>query len=380
MTVPRADGSRTLLGRQEVQGALLVGGIAFLLSLARTLHEPGWPTDFDQWYHAARAMLHGGNPYEAVGPARPFKWDWPLNYPVPTVLLVMPLTLLPMAAARVCFSAAAGGVLGYALGKDRFRRVGLLLSAAFVIAISRNQWSPFITASFFVPLAAIFLAAKPNMALAFVAGAPSWRQLRWIIGVGLVVGLVSVVARPSWPVEWFDTLSRMQYVVAPIMRPGGILYLLALLRWRRPEARVFLALVCVPQTPSLYDLLPLYVVTRSHRQVALLSLLTNVVFLTIVALGPFPSFDQYAYRLGYISTFLVYLPVLAMLLWRPNVFHDTPEHDAPDRLTPGHDSISEPAGFRASIQAMPRLDAILLLVNITATVLLVGLALTTRRM
>ena len=337
--------------RPELVGALLVGSIALLLSLARTVHEPGWPTDFDQWYHAAQAMWQGGNPYDAVGPDRPFRWDWSLNYPLPAVLLTMPLTLVPVAAARVLFATLGGAILGAALGRDRFRRLALIPSAAFLIAVSRNQWSPFITASFFLPLAAVFLGAKPNMAVPFVAGAASWRQLRWIVGAGLVVGLASLAARPSWPLEWLATLRRIEYVVAPVMRPGGWLFALALLKWRRADARVFLALVCVPQTPSLYDLLPLFVVTRTTREVSLLSLLTHLLFFTIVVLGPFDAFDHYAYRLGNLSIFLVYLPVLAMLLRRPNVFADPPRPKprTPQPCRVGH----SPRRSRPSPASMP---------------------------
>ena len=70
---------KTLRQRPEFVGALAVGLLALLLSLARTLVEPAWPTDFDQWYHAARAMWQGLNPYDAVGPTRAFRWNWPLN-------------------------------------------------------------------------------------------------------------------------------------------------------------------------------------------------------------------------------------------------------------------------------------------------------------
>ena len=369
MSVPVTTPPRPFLRRQEVVGALLVGAIALGLSLARTLHEPAWPTDLDQWYYAARAMLQGRNPYDAVGPASEFRWDWPLNYPLPTVLFTMPLTLLSVPAARICFSAIGGAVLGYALGRDHFRRLGLVLSAAFLIAVSRNQWSLFITAAYFVPLAAVFLAAKPNMAAAFVAGTQTWRQFRWIVTIGVAVGIVSLIARPSWPLEWLAALRRMEYVVAPIMRPGGFLYALALLKWRRADARVFLALVCVPQTPSLYDLLPLFVVTRSLRQVSILSLLTHALFLAIVVLGPFATFEFYAYRLGYLSTFMIYLPVMIMLLRRPNVFHDAPL----TQVAPA------PTSLKAQLEVLPRVDAVLLLANVAAAALLVWVTMTTRR-
>lgn len=39
------------------------------------------PSDFAQLWAAARGFLQGVNPYEVVGPGRPFEWDFPLLYP-----------------------------------------------------------------------------------------------------------------------------------------------------------------------------------------------------------------------------------------------------------------------------------------------------------
>jgi hypothetical protein len=52
--------------------------------------------------------------------------------------------------------------------------------------------------------------------------------------------------------------------------------LIALLRWRRPEARVLAALACVPQTMRFIDQLPLLAVAQSFRQSLLVSLLSYV--------------------------------------------------------------------------------------------------------
>jgi hypothetical protein len=55
--------------------------------------------------------------------------------------------------------------------------------------------------------------------------------------------------------------------MAPILlRPGGVLLLLALIRWRLPEARLLAALACVPQTVGLYETLPLFLIPRTRWQ------------------------------------------------------------------------------------------------------------------
>lgn len=352
-------------------GAALVGTLAAVIALARALHEPTFTTDFDQFHFAARALWRGENPYAAIGPGREFEWGWQLNYPLPSVLFVMPLAWLPVVAGRVTFAAAGGALLGYAIGRDGFRRLPLVFSAAFMIAVTRTQWSPFITAAFFLPWAGVFLAAKPNFALPVLAGARAWRQFATLFAAAAVVALASLVWDPTWPLDWLRVIQSMEYLSAPVVNPGGFLLLLALVRWRRPEARIFAALVCMPQTPSLYDLLPLFVIARTLREVTVLSLCTSLLFLVIVILGPYATFNDYVHMLERWAVFIVYLPALVMILRRPNV--------ADDPVTTAQPHPVATTGLRASIEAIPRLDAILLLVAAATATLLFWVTLVTNR-
>lgn len=352
-------------------GAVVAGALATLLTLVRALHEPAVTTDFDQFHFAARALLRGDNPYAVVGRGREFEWGWPLNYPLPAVILVLPLAWLPVEAGRVAFAAAAGGILGYALcRRGDFWRLGIVFSAAFIIAVRRSQWSPFLTAAFALPWAAVFLAAKPNFALPIVAGAASWRHFLTLGAIAAAAGLASLLWNPAWPAQWIGALMEMQFVSAPVVNPGGFLLLVALLRWRRPEARVLAAIVCMPQTPSLYDLLPLFVVPRSRREVLVLSLCTTLLFFTIVVLGPFATFNEYVHMLERWAVFVVYLPAVAMVLRRPNVAEDLFAAPA-----------VPPAGtVRAWVESLPRLDAGLLLAAAASAVMLFWVTLATTRL
>lgn len=352
--------------RPPAVGATIVGTLALLLALGRALREPGWATDFDQFHFAARALLRGGNPYTQIGPEGAFRWDWPLYYPLPTVLLVVPFAWLPVAAGRVAFAAVSGGVLGAAACRNGYWRLPLCLSASFLIAIFRSQWSPLVTSAFFLPWAALFLAAKPNVALAVVAGARSRRHLAWMLGLGAVLGAVSVVVRPGWIIDWVSVQFTREFISAPVVNPGGFLLLAALFRWRRPEARILAVLACVPQTPSLYDLLPLFVIPRTLRETTVLSLLTTALFLVVVVSGPFEAFNTYVHVLERWAIFVVYLPALWMVLRRPNVPTDPPRPPATDG----------PAGWLASL---PRLDALLLALATVSAVLLAWLAMVTYR-
>jgi hypothetical protein len=335
--------------RTALHGALVAGSLALVLSLARLVFEPALAPDFDQWHFAARAMLHGENPYRVIGPGGEFEWAWPLFYPLPTVVFTMPFAWLPVDAARVAFCTVSGAVFGYAICRDGYWRLPALLSAAFLIAVWRVQWSLLITAVYFVPAAALVLLAKPNIGAAMVAGVRSRRQLLWLVASGAVLLGVSLVLSPRWPLDWLAALRTKPFVSAPVMNPGGFLLPLALVRWRRPEARLFAALACVPQTPALYELVPLFVVPLSLRGTTALALLTSVLHFTITASGPFPSFYQYSHRLEQLAIFIVWLPMLVVILRRPNVWTDPP---AP-QVAPGT--------WRERVAALPRLDAWLLL-------------------
>jgi hypothetical protein len=91
------------------------------------------------------------------------------------------------------------------------------------------------------------------------------------------------------------------------------LLLLALVRWRRPEARLLAALACVPQTSALNETLPLYLVARNRAQVAVLALLSYVP--EIFDTDRVPTLAD---RLTVLWPWLLlccYLPALALVLW-----------------------------------------------------------------
>lgn len=348
--------------RPGLVGALAVGGFATVLVVLQQLHEPGVASDLDQIVIAARALLAGKNPYEAVGPGKEFEWNWPLYYPLPTVLLTIPFAFFSLPMARVLFSGLGATLFGYALTrKGEYWRLPFCLGAAFLMCLWRTQWSLYLTAAFFVPAAALFLVAKPNIALAFVAGSRTRRQLVIYLGAGAVLTTVALLARPDWFTNWVTALRSKEFVSAPLTNPGGFLLLLALLRWRRPEARVFTALVIMPQTPSFYDLVPLIVVPRSLREVSVLTLLTSLLFCVMLGLGRAPTYYEFTHRLEQLAVWIVYLPALVMLLRRPNIFDTTTVEQRPKR------------SFRDWAESLPRLDAWLLILNVVfATVFVWG--------
>jgi hypothetical protein len=99
---------------------------------------------------------------------------------------------------------------------------------------------------------------------------------------------------------------------------GGVWTLLLLFRWRRPEARLVLALACVPQTPLLYGTVPLFVAPNTIVEGGILWLGSWLAAAWLSLAGPYASrfarFSASATAIGW----LMYLPCVAMLLRRPN--------------------------------------------------------------
>jgi hypothetical protein len=300
----------------------------------RVLLNPGWPTDFDQLWHGARALLGGEDPYTIVGPGRPFQWDWPLYYPLPAVLFATPFAVLPIAVARIAFSAIAAGILGWALGPRIRTHWPIVLSASFIISASRTQWAPLLLAAAWMPAIGFVIAAKPTVGVAALAALDSRRLLVAVAGIAASITLCFVI-EPRWVSSWLEAVRVAPHIRAAVFtEPAGAVLALAALRWRRPDARLFLALVLVPHTPSLYDLLVLFFVCRTLRETLVLAVLTQALFWGVVLSAPFSGFDSYAEALGRIAVFVVYLPVLIAILIRPNRDEDALHKDV-GRTQPG---------------------------------------------
>jgi hypothetical protein len=104
---------------------------------------------------------------------------------------------------------------------------------------------------------------------------------------------------------------------APITRVPGFLIVLALLRWRQPEARLLLALACVPQTSSWYETLMPMLVARSKREMQWLVGASGAGYLMQIVMLDYK--DEIATTdVGILMVVFVYLPALVIVLRRPN--------------------------------------------------------------
>jgi hypothetical protein len=245
---------------RRTRGLILVAGLVsgFICWLAYRLPPPS-TSDFEQIWFGARALMSGADPYTVV-PTTGTRF--PLFYPLTAVLVGVPFAALPFAAARVLWAAASGAVFAWAALRYGRGLPVALLSASFLNAIVQGQWSPLLTAAVVVPSLSWALGVKPSIGAALFAAFPSRRA---VIGGLALLGLTLIVS-PAWPSRWLEALPASTHMVPLLVRPGGFLLLLALIRWRQPEARLLAVLACVPQTIGLYETLPLFLIPRTRWQ------------------------------------------------------------------------------------------------------------------
>jgi hypothetical protein len=303
--------------RLRVGLALLVGiGIAAAYSLQSTGIKQA--ADLTPLLRGTRMILEGQSPYvrevaaDGSGPR--------MLYPMPTYVVLSPLAWLPDHLVRAIWSGFAAGMLTFlAVGRWGIHGMAMVFARGSALAISIAQFSPYYFAGALVPGWQVLAAAKPTLGLIVWCYRPTW----WAFIGAAILGTISFLILPTWVQEWQSQLTGVGWYLpaAAIWRGGGPLLLLAALRWRRPEARLLLALAFVPHNFAWYDQLLVFLVAERPKDLWSLFALSWV-----AAFG-----SAYAlFDLGYINrpdpfsifriptVLLLYLPALWMVLRRPN--------------------------------------------------------------
>ena len=131
---------------------------------------------------------------------------------------------------------------------------------------------------------------------------------------------MTVAIWPCWPREYLSELAlreKANYTTPLLLFPGPVL-LAALLRWRRPEARLLFVMACAPQNLGWYDQVPLPVIPGTFRQVLIFSLLSYVP-LFLVPFVRDPASTTHSYEI--LSRMVIcacYIPCLIVVLRRTN--------------------------------------------------------------
>jgi len=244
---------------------LLVAGWAVLTIWRAQLI--GWTTDWHVFWTAGHAVVTGNDPYAAVLSLH----SYPLFYPGPALLLLAPFGLLSSKAGWLAWGAVTGGLFGLAARRHGRGLWIAALSACFAEAVTFGQWVPLLIAAAILPWLGGALFAKPSIGAALWI----WRPTRAAVLSGVALLLLSLVVVPGWPGEWLAAVQRTNHI-PPVLKPWGWLLLLAAIRWRSPEGRLLLALACLPQTTSLYESLPLFLVCRRRWDAYALAVLSQV--------------------------------------------------------------------------------------------------------
>jgi hypothetical protein len=309
------DKSRRRAQRLAVAVAIGIGAAAVHFAKIRAV--PDHPGDFGLAWFGARALLNGGNPYELIGPGLVYDWPWRLIYPLTAMAAAAPFAFLSQTPAALLFVFLSSALLAYSVTRSAWYPLLMCVSAAFLIAVGAAQWSPLFTAAIGLPPLAFFFAAKPTVGLALVVAANERGRLYALAGAIVLLG-VSLALFPRWPVVWVQSLGTASQVAPPLFRFGGVAILVALLRWRRADARMIIALACVPQTGSWYEILPLFLIPASANEMMILCSVSSVGYILQDSVMSAANETEFNAQVGALMVALAYLPAVMMILRRPN--------------------------------------------------------------
>ena len=300
-----------------------------------------WPdftraSDLLQVRMGAGAWIHGLDPYRTVRDSG--AWPYPLLYPFPALIVSSPLAFVPAWLAEAMFVFLSTALLAWGVTRDRVVQPALVVfaSAPFLYAVALSQWSPLLTGAAFVPWAGFLLVCKPTIGFALFAAFP---RLSTAIGSAVLLA-ISFFLWPGWVHEWRVALANAPNAIAPVTLWGGPLVLLALLKWKRPEARLLVALACVPHTTLAYEAVPLFLVPRTWNEAWVLWAGTFAAFIGHGLTGPYASQLSWVRAGGLWLLGGAYLPCLLMVLRRPNAWpasdvtpqaHNRGTHNPPER-------------------------------------------------
>lgn len=262
-----------------------------LLWLVRFLNLPRWGWDFYPLYYGAQRVLAGQSLYGAQA-THDLMQRWGefyaqggIAYPLPFVLLVVPLTLLtvPLATAvwtALGFAAAYPSVFitqhtgwrkllvlllpfafwplfrGVELAQATLLWTGL---AAILVLGTTRKWPNA------VAICAVLLLLKPQNGLLFALYGLYWllryhrRHFALSVALGVTLLGVSLAVQPHWIQGWIAQVRAYDHYVTPhSLLPIGLIPLLACLRLRlHLVAKIAIAQVILFPITDMYSTLPL---------------------------------------------------------------------------------------------------------------------------
>lgn len=318
----RLSMARTPTIQARITASLAIAVIVALFSVFKGIQDAPAP-DFAMFWVSARALVAGQNPYAIPRVVGEFTFESGFLNPLPAAVVVTPVAGMPFLLATAVFNAVGMGLLAFALSRKDWQRMPILMSFPALYSLVLGQWSPYVTAAAVSPWLAWAAVCKPNIGLTAFARSPSWRFV-WVAAATLAF---SFVVRPAWLGEWLSSLQTVPpgTKVAPVAIPGGLLLLAALIRWRRPDARLLVAMSCVPHTMMFCDELILGLLAETRKQALIFSIWSYGAIAAAALIVTPQAGDAAYYRLlSHVVVWGYYLPALVVVIRRPNEGHVMP--------------------------------------------------------
>lgn len=291
--------------RSRISLCLALGAASCCLSYwlqTYTSKVPGG--DFLWAMRAGAELFNGQDPYARTpGPHM-------LPYPLPAAFVGFPFSFFPPAIGAGLFFGLSAGVLVFVLTRRHASRPLILLAMPFWFAMVWAQWSPLIMAAAFIPALLPVILIKPQIALP--VGLTHWSKSG--LYACLAVMAISLAIYPTWPLVWLSQIQAGQHYYQryfPFLSlPFGPLLLLALLRWREPDARLLFMISLFPQR-HFYDSFVLWLIPKSKREIIPTAILSWGAY---VWKHLYPTMETQT--VGSVSVLFFFLPMLFIILSR----------------------------------------------------------------
>jgi hypothetical protein len=147
--------------------------------------------------------------------------------------------------------------------------------------------------------------AKPQIGLPVLLTRASRRGIL----ACFVLGALSLVIMPRWPMMWVAQLGHYEHFIPLLVLPGPLL-LLALWRYRDRDAILLLLAACMPQR-WFFDSFILWLIPKSRREIV-----WTVFFSWGAGLWRWYRFPHSFTEVGRWTVIFLYLPMLAVVLLR----------------------------------------------------------------
>ena len=238
------------------------------------------------------------------------------EYPLTTILLLAPFSVLGDRLAASLFWSLSNGLLMFGiLHKGELHYLLIFTSGTYWAAFIWQQYSVFIAAVMLIPILLPLVLIKPQIGLPVILTNFTRKRL-----IGCVVFiLLTFLVYPRWLLDWYERSSHYNGVIPLLTLPLGPLLLLLLLKWRDKNALFLFLMACIPQR-TIMDTFALYLLPQTTRSLVLLCLLSWIPA-TMFILNPVDAHPEIA--MPYLLLF-IYLPLLVIILTIPPPVRSTP--------------------------------------------------------